>query len=71
MGVRVQLGGKIPEDGGRAQRQRDYQTVFKHYRVRCREYKAQRIYNRYMKQEGGIPYALRFKALMKTWGIYL
>lgn len=32
---------------------------------------AQRIHARYMKQKGGIPYALRFKALCKKWGIEL
>lgn len=33
--------------------------------------KAFRIYTRYLKARGGIPYALRFKAWCKKWGIEL
>jgi len=36
-----------------------------------RHRQAQRIYNRYLKAKGGIPYALRFKAWCKKWGIEL
>ena len=37
----------------------------------ARTERADRIYRRYLKAKGGIPYALRFKAWCKKWGIEL
>ena len=36
-----------------------------------RQETAKRIHIRYLTAKGGIPYALRFQALMKKWGIEL
>lgn len=33
--------------------------------------RAARVYTRYLNAKGGVPYAIRFKALMKKWGIFL